>query len=87
MIVSGIYVLVYFEAGEWKTWVLEPIQKVCTTDAGMHPKLLCQGDMTIFYIWLALALIFWLHYITFYYCTGLGSSVASGVNKSVQVNI
>jgi hypothetical protein len=66
-----LYVAVYSLAGRWDTYVREPIE---------HNG--CGGTLrAVLYLWTLQGVMYWAHYLSFYWVAKQGSSVAAGVNK------
>ena len=81
---TAVYLFVYWQAGKWETWVDDYRNDTLTRTKGAHEGG-TGSEITI--LWACLGIVYWLHYLTFYYCTGLASSVASGVNKAAQATL
>ena len=81
---TAIYLFIYWQAGQWEAWVDDYRNDTLTRTKGIHEG---GTGSEIAVLWACLGVVYWLHYLTFYHCTGLASSVASGVNKSAQATL
>eukprot|EP01047_Picozoa_sp_COSAG01_P053596 COSAG01_NODE_5762_length_4048_cov_3.069385_1_plen_487_part_00 len=83
-VLTAMYISIYSLAGRWGTWVEGYKNDTMTRSKGQYEG---GSDSLVAILWVVIGVIYWLHYLTFYYCTGLASSVASGVNKSAQATL